>query len=406
MMHEPVYNEAALPITACSVVTACGVGTQTLHSALLGAEHSLRAPTLFELGFRTLVGQVNEALPDLAASLQAYSTRNTRLTLAAIDSPGDGLRNAVNRAVERYGAERIGVILGTSTSGMYETEQAYCYRQQYGHLPADYVFERQHAWVALVDYVSGELGLSGPRYVISTACSSGSRTIAAAQRLIRTGFCDAVLAGGIDSLCRLTLNGFKSLDLVAEGPCTPLDRDRDGISIGEGAGLMLIERPQPEWRHVVHLLGCGESSDAHHMAAPHPEGVGAIMAMRQALAQAGLAPDMIDYVNLHATGTRQNDAVEMAAMAEVFGEQVQCGGTKGLTGHTLGAAGAVEAAICWLALTESFLPGTCGLRNADPTFCRPVISAPRLNAKVNLVMNNNFGFGGNNASMIFGLRRD
>ncbi len=404
--RQPPHEVSALPITACSVVTACGVGTRALHEGLLGTEHRLRIPSLFDLDFDTMAGEVSEPLPDLADGLHQYSTRNTRLTLAAIDSPGDGLRDAVNQAVERYGAARTGVVLGTSTSGMYETEQAYRHRQRHGHLPSDYVFERQHAWIALADYVRCELGLKGPRYVISTACSSGSRAIAAAQRLICTGLCDAVLAGGVDSLCRLTLNGFNSLDLVAKDPCTPLDRNRDGISIGEGVGLMLIERPQPEWQHAVHLLGCGESSDAHHMTAPHPEGIGAIIAMQQSFEQAGLKPEMIDYVNLHATGTRQNDAVEMAAMAEVFGPEVQCGGTKGLTGHTLGAAGAVEAAICWMALTQSFLPGTCGLRHVDPAFSRQVITTPRLNTPVNMVMNNSFGFGGNNASMILGRQGD
>ena len=403
-MAKPISNHAqrALPITACAAVTACGIGTRALHDGLLHNVHRLRVPRLFALDFATYVGEVADELPALAADSVAFDRRNARLALAAMQHAPDGLLPALADAVERYGSDRIGVVIGTSTSGMYETEQAFAHRHEHGRFPDHYHFERQHAWNATADFIRSYLQLGGPCYTISTACSSGSKALIVAQRLIRTGVCDAVIAGGVDSLCRLTCYGFKSLELTAEQPCTPLDRDRNGISLGEGGALMLLERTREALNDRVHLLGCGESSDAHHMTAPHPQGKGALLAMQQALAAAGRDPRQIDYVNLHATGTPQNDRAEMLAMQQLFDDAVQCSGTKGLTGHTLGAAGAIEAAICWLSLQQQFRPGTCGLQQVDPEFQRPVISAPQPRAALRNVMCNNFGFGGNNSSLVLG----
>lgn len=393
----------ALPITACSVVSACGAGTRSLYSALLAGRHCLRTCELIDLEFPAYVGEIAaDCLPQLDPRLASFSTRNTRIALAALEHAEDGVRAAVERAVTRYGAHRVGVIIGTSTSGIYETENAYAYRQQHHRLPADFSFVDRHIWSATARFLHMELGLEGPCYAVSTACSSSSKTLASAQRLIVNGVCDAVLTGGVDSLCRMTLYGFKSLDIMAEKPCTPLDQARCGISLGEAGGLLLLERPQAEHAPCVHLLGCGESSDAWHMTAPHPEGRGALAAMRKALAQAGLTPAAIDYVNLHATGTLLNDQAEMAAMAQLFTDDMCCSGTKGLTGHTLGAAGAVESIITWLSLVYRFMPGTCSLKSVDEAFRCNVLKDSVQDVPVHIAMSNNFGFGGNNTSLILG----
>lgn len=396
-----------LPITACSAITNCGAGTEALLKGLCTETTALKPLELFSVDFPVFVGEVDPyLLAPLDRHLDAYSTRNARLALAALDQPEDGLRPAIERAVKHYGANRIGIVLGTSTSGIYETENAYLSINSAGHIPAEYHFSTQHAWVATARFIQQELQLSGPCYAISTACSSSSKTIAAAQRLIHSGICDAVIAGGVDSLCRMTLQGFHSLGLVAASPCTPLDQDRSGISLGEGAGLLLLERSADQHRDCVHLLGTGESSDAHHMTAPHPEGKGAALAMNTALTQTGLAPDQIDYLNLHATGTAKNDASELLGVETVFGPEIRCSGTKGLTGHTLGAAGGIEAAICWLALKQQFLPGTCGLKQLDSSFNARVVAKNEFDVSVNTVMSNNFGFGGNNSALIFGWQNE
>ena len=396
-----------LPITACSVFSASGLGTQSLYQALLVGKHRLQPPRLFEIDFPVWCGEIaNELLPELDPSLQEYSTRNARIALAAINHPADGLRTAVEQALERYGALRVGIVLGTSTSGIYETENAYAWLEQHGQVPASFSLPSQHSWVATARFLQAELGLQGPCYVISTACSSSSKSLASAQRLIASGVCDAVLTGGVDSLCRLTMYGFRSLDIMSEQPCTPLDKDRKGISLGEGAGLLLLEKPQETFSDCVHLLGCGESSDAHHMTAPHPEGKGAVMAMREALAQAGITAQDIDYVNLHATGTVLNDSAEMLAMDQVFGPDLHCSGTKGLTGHTLGAAGGIETIITWLSLKHGFRPGTCNLKQVDAAFHCCVNRDCETDVPVAFTMNNNFGFGGNNTSVVLGWQHD
>ena len=396
-----------IPITACSVVSACGFGTRSLYQALLDGQHRLHSPRLFDVDFPAWCGEiVNQDLPELNPSLQEFSTRNARIALAAVNHPDDGLRCALELAIERHGAQRVGIVLGTSTSGIYETENAYASLEEHGRVPASFSLPNQHSWVATARFLQAELGLEGPCYVISTACSSSSKSLASAQRLITTGVCDAVLTGGVDSLCRLTMHGFKSLDIMSEQPCTPLDKDRKGISLGEGAGLLLLEKPHDTFSHCVHLLGCGESSDAHHMTAPHPEGKGAVIAMHGALAQAGVRAADIDYVNLHATGTVLNDRAEMLAMEQVFGPELRCSGTKGLTGHTLGASGGIETIITWLSLRHGFRPGTCNLKQVDAAFHCTVIRDSETDIPVALTMNNNFGFGGNNTSVVLGWQHD
>lgn len=396
-----------LPITACATYCACGLGTERLYESLLSGKHCLHSPRLFKTDFPAWCGEiVDDLLPEVNPSLQAFSTRNARIALATINHPADGLRNAVDRAIDRYGADRVGITLGTSTSGIYETENFYKYLEEHGRAPISFDLVSQHLWVATARFLKFELGLEGPCYAISTACSSSSKALASAKRLITAGVCDAVLTGGIDSLCRMTMYGFKSLDIMSEQPCKPLDSTRNGISLGEGAGLLLVEKPDEAFSDCVHLLGCGESSDAHHMTAPHPEGKGAAIAMRAALAQAGIAERDIDYVNLHATGTVLNDSSEMRAMEQVFGTDTYCGGTKGLTGHTLGAAGGIETIITWLAIKHRFRPGTCNLEQVDPSFRCAVVRDSKTDIPVTYTMNNNFGFGGNNTAVVLGWQHD
>lgn len=396
-----------LPITACSVSSACGIGTRKLYEALLSGEHRLQRPNLIDVDFPTWSGEIDNAwLPQLDTSLEHFSTRNARIALATINQPDDGLRKAIERAVSNYGAERVGIVLGTSTSGIYETENAYSWLEKGSSVPTFYSFVDQHVWQATARFLMPELGLEGPCYVVSTACSSSSKALASAQRLIASGICDAVLTGGVDSLCRLTLNGFHCLGIMSGHPCTPLDKNRSGISLGEGAGLLLLEKSTAASSGCVHLLGCGESSDAYHMTAPHPDGKGAILAMQSALTQAGRSALGVDYVNLHATGTILNDRAEMLAIESVFGSAISCSGTKGLIGHTLGAAGGIETIITWLSLKYGFRPGTCNLQQLDDEFHCNVNHNSETNVPVMTTMNNNFGFGGNNTSVVLGYLHD
>jgi 3-oxoacyl-[acyl-carrier-protein] synthase-1 len=250
------------------------------------------------------------------------------------------------------------------------------------------------------DFVRQRLGLSGPACVVSSACSSSAKAFAAAARAIAAGLCDAAVVGGVETLCLTTLHGFASLELLSAQPCRPCDEARDGISIGEAAAYVLLEPAQGSGEGLA-LLGYGESSDAYHMSTPHPQGLGAVRAMRAALEMSGIAAQEVDYLNLHGTGTRNNDAAEAAAVRAVFGEGVACSATKGGTGHTLGAAGAVEAVITLLALRHGFVPGTVNTRRADPQFGLRLQLATEARALAR-AMSNSFGFGGSNCSLVFG----
>jgi 3-oxoacyl-[acyl-carrier-protein] synthase I len=392
-----------IPITGYASISGCGLDNESLYRALSDSQTALAALTLFAVPFSTPVAEVSGQLPEVRPELEAYNCRNARMALAALNSPADGLRDVVEQAKSRYGRHRIGVVIGTSTSGLLETESAYAMLLQQQRMPDDFHFLTSHAYQATPRFLHKELELGGPCFAISTACSSGAKAIAAGQRLILTGICDAVLVGGVDTLCRLTLRGFNSLELVAENNCRPMDKERHGINIGEGAGLLLLEKPSPANKCCVQVLSVGESSDAHHMSSPHPEGLGASLAMQRALHMAGLQPDAIDYINLHATATKINDRVEGIAIYNVFGDRVPCSGTKGVTGHTLGAAGAIEAIIALLALQYQFIPGTCGLKAVDDDCRCLVVKQSQQSQPLKTVMSNSFGFGGNNASMIFSI---
>ncbi|BBL71830.1 beta-ketoacyl-ACP synthase [Methylogaea oryzae] len=395
-MTAPVI--APVAVTAYQCVSAAGDDVEALHAALVANRPCLQPPRLFELPFDTVVGEVVSPLPAIRAELRAYDCRNARLALKALNQ--GGFRAEAERAVARYGAGRVGLVLGTSTSGIYDSELAYMHLLRDGAMPADFSFMHIQTAQASAEFLHRELGLEGPCYGISTACSSSAKALGAAQRLIAADVCDAVLAAGVDSLCRLTLRGFHSLQLVSAEACRPLDAERRGINIGEGAALLLLERATPDNASKPRLLAVGESSDAHHMSAPHPQGAGAAAAMAQALRLAGRRVEDVDYVNLHATASALNDRSEAKAVASLFPSPPPCSGVKGLLGHTLGAAGAVEAVVSLLALEQGFLPGTCGLQQPDPACPCPVIAAPRLDVAPKLVLSNALGFGGNNASVL------
>ena len=388
-----------LAITACTLTSALGAGNAPTWSALQ-AERSGLAPVRFEqVPLPTWTGEVDGvdavALP---AHLADFDCRNNRLAWLGLQQ--DGLLDAVAAARTRWGARRVGVFLGTSTSGLLQTEIAYRHRGADGALPADFHYGQTQNTYSVADFVARALQLEGPAWVVSTACSSSAKVYGNAARLIRAGLIDAALVGGVDSLCLTTLYGFNSLELLSTEICRPWDAGRNGLSIGEAAAYALLERdpatPPQGW-----LLGLGESNDGYHMSTPHPEGLGAIAAMRAALAEAGLQPADIDYVNLHGTATPSNDASEDAAVSSVFGERVACSSTKGATGHTLGAAGGVEAAISLLAMRHGLMPAGLNLRERDPALRLDYLTANRA-GPVRRVLSNSFGFGGSNASLVLG----
>ncbi len=394
-------NISPVPITAYTTVCGSGKGNSAFYNALLYKKTALDSLTLFQIPFSTPVAEVSDQLPAIRPELEEYNSRNSRLALAALSDTDDHFRETIEIAKSRYGNGRIGVVIGTSTSGLYETESAYEELLKDGKMPDDFHFLTRHAYQATPRFLQLELGLNGPCFAVSTACSSSAKAIAAGQRLIANDICDAVLTGGVDTLCRLTLRGFNSLELISERNCRPMDRQREGINIGEGAGFLFLEKPAGHTSDCPRVLSVGESSDAHHMSSPHPEGLGAVLAMNNALNLAGINPSAVDYLNLHATATRINDRIEAKAIFKVFGDSVPCSGTKGITGHTLGAAGAIEAIAALMALEHQFIPGTCGLDQIDED-CRCRVEKDSLsNQRLKTVMSNSFGFGGNNASVIF-----
>jgi 3-oxoacyl-[acyl-carrier-protein] synthase-1 len=387
-----------IAITAYQCLSVAGDDVQALYSSLIANQTCLKPLQLFEIPFATVVGEITTPLPELRPELKGYDCRNARLAQKALNQ--GSFRFDVERAIAQYGTDRLGLVLGTSTSGIYDSENAYQHWLNDGAMPADFEFLKIQTAQASAEFLQRELGLQGPCYGISTACSSSAKALAAAQRLIAADICDAVLVAGVDSLCRLTLRGFNSLQLISPDPCRPLDVNRNGINIGEAAALLLLERASSNTANNPKLLAVGESSDAHHMSAPHPQGLGAAAAMAMALKLAGRHLDEVDYINLHATASTLNDLSEARAVVSLFPNPPPCSGVKGLLGHTLGAAGAVEVVISLLALQRGFLPGTCGLQLPDPNCPCPVIAEPRLDIAPNLILSNAFGFGGNNASVL------
>ncbi len=385
-----------------TATTCLGRGLDATRAALHDGRSGL-APCAFEtVRLDTWIGEV-AGVDDicLPASLARYDCRNNRLTLMGLET--DGFAERVRLAVERYGRDRVGVFLGTSTAGILQTELAYRRRDPVsGALPADFNYRTTHNSFSLAEFTRAYFAITGITMAISTACSSSAKVFAAAARQLALGTIDAAIVGGVDTLCLTTLYGFSSLELTSPLPCRPYDPARNGISVGEGAAFALLERPAGLLPGSVLLLGTGESSDAYHMSSPHPDGLGARLAMTAALRSANLAAADIDYINLHGTSTPANDAAEGKAIAGLFGDRVPCSSTKGATGHTLGAAGAVEAVICALALGEGLLPGSPGTATVDPALPIQYVLRSRP-AKIRRALSNSFGFGGSNCSLAFGV---
>lgn len=384
-----------LQISAYTATSAVGVGKAALSDALEQSRSGLRANDFGASPLPTWIGRVDglESLR-LPEELAPWDCRNNRLAWLGLQA--DGFMEAVAAARKRYGPTRIALILGTSTSSIGETEDAYTQLVD-GAFPADQQRPKVHTPHSLALFVQQALGLEGPAETISTACSSSAKVFASAERLIRLGLVDAAVVGGVDTLCGSVLFGFNSLELVSPEPCRPFDAARNGISLGEAAGFALVERG----RGPLELLGYGEASDAHHMSTPHPQGLGAEKALDDALARAGLAADAIDYINMHGTASTKNDEVEGAMVARRFPDTTHASSTKGFTGHTLGAAGIVEAVISLLAIETGLKPGNVNTTTLDAE-CGPQIQLQPARGEVRYALSNSFGFGGNNCSLVFG----
>jgi 3-oxoacyl-[acyl-carrier-protein] synthase I len=393
-----------LLVRTFTTTTALGRGIAHTLSALREQRSGLKARSWETVDLPTCLGEV-EGLDAMVmrADLQQFDCRNNRLAHLALEQ--DGFMQSVQAVAERYGKERIGVFLGSSTSGILTSEQAYRRRDPAsGALPASLSYRHTHNMFSVADFVRRYSDLQGPACVVSTACSSSAKVFGIAQRMICCGLIDAAVVGGVDSLCLTTIYGFNSLQLVSSNPCMFFDNERNGISIGEGAAFILLERADQAQPDDILLSGVGESSDAHHMSAPHPEGLGARLAMQAALDMAGLQPESIGYINLHGTATPSNDAAEDLSVTSVFGTATPCSSTKGHTGHTLGAAGGVEAVICAIALRHGFVPGGVGTRTPDPRLrCNYLLANQEL--AISHALSNSFGFGGSNCSLLFSRKR-
>jgi len=372
-------------------------------TAALQQKHSGLTPCAFEtVDLNTFIGEV-AGVDDIKIphKLANFECRNNRLAQLALEQ--DNFAEAVQAAIDKYGRHRVGVFIGTSTSGILQTELAYRRLDPItGYLPDDFHYNTTHNTFSVADFTRQYFNLTGPAAAVSSACSSSAKVFCSAQRMIKVGLIDAAVVGGVDSLCLTTLYGFQSLELTASEACRPYDANRDGISISEAGAFALLERaPDNLNSNDILLLGGGESSDAYHMSSPHPEGLGAQMAMQAALNAASLKPENIDYINLHGTSTQSNDAAEGFAVASVFGKHVPCSSTKGATGHALGAAGALEAVICALALQNALLPAGLNTQQLDPTIPIDYLLENRTQS-ISRAMSNSFGFGGTNCSLIFG----
>lgn len=391
-MPDPI---TPLRITAYTSTSAAGRGNAETLASL---ENGISALTPNDFGLRpvpTHIGRVDgleeQSLP---RHLQQWECRNSRLAWMGLNQ--DGFLAAVARARDRYGPSRVGVVFGTSTSSIGATEEAYRNLDEAGRFPVALRNPIIHTPHSTGDFIQHALALEGICLTVGTACSSSAKAFAQAERFMRMGLADAIVVGGTDTLCGSVLFGFNSLELVSSERCRPFDVRRNGINLGEAAGFALLERagdgPQ--------LRGYGESSDAYHMSSPHPEGSGARAAIADALARSGLSAETVDYINLHGTASRKNDEVEARVVANIFNSRTLASSTKGWTGHTLGAAGILEAVITLLAMTHSFAPGTLNTNELDPA-CGPQIRVASCEARIDVAMSLSFGFGGSNCALLF-----
>lgn len=381
-------------LNALGVICALGRGQAEVSRSLFAGDCSgMRAESGWVPERVLPVGGVRSELVALPVELSQHSSRNNQLLLEAALQ----IESEIRQTIQSYGPSRVAIVLGTSTSGIDEASRGIAHYLRDNQFPDDYDYQQQEL-SAPANFLADWLQVSGPAYVISTACTSSARALMSAHRLLDLGVCDAVICGGVDSLCKLTLNGFTSLEAVSSARCNPFSVNRSGINIGEAAVLFLMTRtPAP-----IALLGSGASCDAHHISAPEPTGKGALQAMRKALAGAKLAPEQIGYLNLHGTATQHNDAMESLAVASLFPNGVACSSTKPMSGHTLGAAGALEAAFCWLSLQHGRVPPHVWDAQADPALPALQWAQAGDTLKKTCLMSNSFAFGGNNVSLIIG----
>ncbi|WP_159650980.1 beta-ketoacyl-[acyl-carrier-protein] synthase family protein [Vibrio atypicus] len=394
----PKHIPTPIYIQDCGFHSAMGHNAADIHQCITGQRASNMVPDdhILNTQTSTVIGRVAEDLAKLPKAFARYDTRNNRLTLSALSQ----IEPKVNQAIEQYGAGNIAVIIGTSTSGISDGETAFDAKLKQDAFPDSYHYQQQELGDTS-QFVAEYFGITGPCYSISTACSSSGRVFITAKHLLMSGLVDAVIVGGVDTVCRLTLNGFNGLEALSQNLCMPFNQNRNGINIGESAAFMILsQEPAP-----IALLGAGDSSDAHHISAPHPEGKGAEQAMQKALDDAGLTPNDIGYVNAHGTATPLNDSMESKAIFRLFGNSVPVSSTKPLTGHTLGAASATEAAIAWHILQHDLeLPRQNCQNKAEDIEVSLVENAIKLGGKA--ILSNSFAFGGNNISLIFGYSHD
>ncbi len=390
-------KQNAIFINELGIANPLGVGKRQIAENLFQGSLAGMVPRSDLVPIETFyVGQVNAVLPVIASGVRGTNTRNNRLMLLALQE----IEPQVREVVERFGPDRVAVVLGTSTSGLSDAEPGLIEKALCGKFPANYDYKYQEC-SAISEFVASYFGTTGPAFTISTACTSSAKTFASAARYINAGICDAAIVGGADTLCRTTLNGFHALNSLSSGICNPFSLNRDGINIGEGAVACVLSKTESD----IRLSGIGETSDAHHLNAPDPEGKGAASAMQLALQNAGVSPNDVDYINLHGTATRLNDAMEGLAISQFFGREVPCSSTKPMTGHMLGAAGANEIAFLWMALQDTKelrLPPHIWDQMSDPDMpgLAFVDDIRQKNAGASAMMSNSFAFGGNNISVL------
>ena len=399
-----------LQITDFTLSTALGCGVKNNREKLHSDESGLRPCDFFDMNngevkpLQTYIGQV-DAIEDVIFenAFEQFKCRNNALSLLTLQQ--DGFYDRTKRMIEKYGASRVGLFMGTSTSGLHQTEKAYMDRlNDESRLPEWFDYANTHNMFSTTEFVRAYLGITGFSSVISTACSSSAKVFASAERAIEQGFCDAAVVGGTDSLCLTTLYGFNSLQLVSAEPCRPSDKNRNGISIGEASGFAVLEKSASAHQESQFLLsGYGESSDAYHMSSPHPEGEGARLAMEKALNTAGLNSEELSYVNLHGTATPANDQAESNAVSNLLGNDVACSSTKGWTGHTLGTAGIIEVIFSMIAMEDGLLLRSLNTIEKDSGIAIN-IQKETSQGNVNNILTNSFGFGGNNCSLLIEKR--
>lgn len=392
-------------VSSVGVVNALGRNIEEVSENLfLGVQSGIVPSTDYVPERPIFVAAVKEKLPPCPEGLETLWSRNAALSLLALQQ----IEGAVSAAVSRYGAHRVGIVMGSSTSGIEQGEKAVSSALRNEQLPEGYFYSQQQMGsVAMV--LAHLLGTSGPSYTISTACSSSAKVFRSASNLIRSGWCDCVVAGGFDSLCKLTVNGFSALELVSDEVTNPFSKNRKGITIGEGGALFLLERCNTDAlsSEAIEVLGVGESSDAYHISSPDPEAVGAIAAIEEALRNAGISAAQVDYVNLHGTGTLHNDAMEARAISAIFPKDTPCSSTKPLVGHMLGASGATEVAFCWMMLRDKAhrLPPHVfdGVRDPELPPVHLVQRGDRAGRRPRYALSNSFGFGGSNCAVVLGV---